>query len=89
MARQVRARFDHVLQAEQEAWAVSVERSTSLRDRMIQAEDRGARVRLQLVGGDWVEGLVRAASADHLVLTARGEERWVMLEAILQVVYRP
>lgn len=59
------ARIEAVLEAEQQAAAVMARRSATMRDRLIEAEDRGATVTLHTISGSH-SGLMETVAADHV-----------------------
>lgn len=88
MARLLRLRHDSVLEAEQRAAATLAQRSTSLFDRMLEAEDRGATVTLGTVDGARIEGRVTRVAFDHLELETSSGLTVVASEAITWLAMR-
>lgn len=68
MSRRLRDRFNEVLAAEQEAAATTRRRQLTLRERLLDAEDRGDRVTMRLAAGTAIEGTLGAVGADHVVV---------------------
>ena len=62
--------LEDILAAEQHAARVSAQRRTSLRDRLIRAEDMGLRVSLTTAIAT-IDGVVTAVGTDHLVIDRR------------------
>lgn len=70
--RHIRTHLDRVLRAEQEAAELARRRSATLRDRLIELEDRGDTVVVALDDGE-LAGVVDGVGADHLdLLTSAG-----------------
>ncbi|MEX2655353.1 MAG: hypothetical protein WD532_10060 [Acidimicrobiia bacterium] len=68
----IRHHLDRVLRAEQEAADLSRRRSATLRDRLIDLEERCETVVLSHAGGE-IAGVVQSVGADHVDLaTASG-----------------
>ncbi|MDH3307792.1 MAG: hypothetical protein OEO77_09780 [Acidimicrobiia bacterium] len=68
ISRRLRDRFDEVLAAEQEAAATTRRRRLTMRERLLDAEDRAETVTLMVLGGMAIEGQLTAVGADHLVV---------------------
>ena len=75
-SRAVDRRFDLVLEAEQEAAVVGLNRMATLRDRLIEWEDRCSDVTVTTVAGSHA-GRLAAVGIDHLVLV--DDERRVVV----------
>lgn len=61
-------RFQHVLDYEQEAAFLQMQRMATLRDRLLDAEDAGQQVRIWVRGGHLCEGIPTAVGQDHVEL---------------------
>ena len=77
LSRQLRERLDETLDAEQHAAAAAARRRRSLRDHLLEAEDRRAQGVVSAVDGQLYRGFVRSVGADHVVLTDDSAE-WVI-----------
>lgn len=88
LGRRLRNRFDDVLDAEQAAAVAAARRRRSLRDRLVEAEDRRDTVVLTTVDGQVHRGAVHAVGVDHLVLDDDGTERLIALAHVVSVVTR-
>lgn len=78
----LQGRLDHVLEAEQEAAAVLARRMSTIRDRLLDAEDAQASLRVITTGGHVAEGRLRAVGCDHLELTMNGDTTVVALDCV-------
>ena len=83
LGKRLRTELDETLRAEQHAARVSAQRRSSLRDRVLLAEDRAERLELQLTGGTSIAGLILAVGADHTIVAAAGMKHWVALQHIV------
>jgi hypothetical protein len=83
LGRTLRVRLDETLDAEQSAARSAALRRRTLRDRLIESEDRAEDVVLACTDGHIYRGSVTAVGIDHLVLTESGRDRFV---AIVHVV---
>ena len=83
LGRTLRVRLDETLDAEQAAARAAARRRRTLRDRLIESEDRSEEVVLACVDGHIYRGCVEAVGMDHLVLREAGRDRFV---ALLHVV---
>lgn len=87
VGRLLRRQFDAVTEAEQHATDILIRRTTTLRDRMIEAEDRGSDVEIELIGGSRYRGRVLAASVDHIEIAGHDHTTLVPIEAIIAISY--
>jgi len=83
ISRRLRLQMAQVLEAEQEAAAITLRRRSTIRDRLLDAEDRGETVRIACVDGAPRTGRVSAVGIDHVVLESSGG--WACI-AILHIV---
>jgi len=79
--------LDHVLEAEQRAAAIAVRRAASLRDRLLDAEDREAQVVVWPRDGGPVEGRPQVGY-DHVAVDTDDGTTLVPFQQILRVVIR-
>ena len=83
LSRRMRDQLDETLEAEQHAaWAV-VRRRRTMRDVLLQAEDRGQVALASGTDGQLYRGVVSAVGADHVVLTSDGDERVLAIAHIV------
>ena len=82
----IRIRLDSVLQAEEEAAAVYARRTTSLRDRLIDLEEREVAVEVFTTTGRH-RGHVTAVGRDHLELTSPEGEVIVRLRRVVALAW--
>jgi hypothetical protein len=68
LTHRLRTRYEQVVQAEQDAAVVMRQRRLTLRDLLIEAEDRGDRIRLTTSSGATIEGTPRAVGLDHVAI---------------------
>lgn len=83
LSRRLRMEMDETLRAEQHAARISAQRRSTLRDRLLLAEDRNERLAIEVVGGTELSGSVIAVGADHVVIGRKGEQWWVALQHIV------
>lgn len=90
VSRRLRLQLAEVLEAEQEAAAITLRRRTTIRDRLLDAEDRNELVRITPIEGGARTGTVAAVGADHVVLDAGTTAVYVTLThiAIIESVSR-
>lgn len=88
LGRTLRRRLDATLQAEQAAARAAALRRRSLRDRLLDAEDRIEEVIVSTSDGQLQRGLVEAVGIDHVVLSDGGGSRFVALQYIVTVEIR-
>ncbi len=68
LARSMRATFDRVLDGEHAAAAVAYRRTRSLRDHLIELEDRGSHVLVTAAGTRTGPAPLTAVGIDHIVI---------------------
>ena len=85
ISRRLRLQLAQVLEAEQEAAAITLRRRSTLRDRLLDAEDRGEIVRITCIDGAVRTGPVGAVGIDHVVLEAKGAATYVALLHIVAI----
>ena len=79
IGRTLRNRLDETLDAEQSAAHSAALRRRSLRDRLVEAEDRGEDVVICGSDGYVYRGRVTAVGIDHVVLEGSGKDLFVSL----------
>lgn len=83
LGRRLRVEMDETLRAEQYAARVSAQRRSTIRDRLLLAEDRAESLIVDATGGRSAEGVVLAVGADHVVLGGGGAQSWIALQHIV------
>jgi hypothetical protein len=83
--RRLGDRLDRILRAEQQAAGLLARRSATLRDRLVDAEDAGARVSVTCLGGRIVEGRLSVVASDHLEVDSGTAQALVALDQIVVV----
>lgn len=73
----LRSRFDAVLEAERRTAVAAARRGSTIRDRLLEIEDRGGSLAIALPDGTRIEGTVAATAADHVEI--RGPARTVLV----------
>jgi hypothetical protein len=89
VTRRMRSRMDATLQAEQDAARVAYLRRRTLRDILLQAEDRGERVLVATDGGVEHHGHVTAVGVDQVGLESEGRLRYLSLHQIVWMEVEP
>jgi hypothetical protein len=74
-----------VLEAEQEAAAVLARRLSTMRDRLLEAEDAGTFVTVVSAIGGRHSGRLESVASDHIELRSGHDAVFVMLDAIVAV----
>ncbi|MDH3261045.1 MAG: hypothetical protein OEM81_02290 [Acidimicrobiia bacterium] len=85
ISRRLRLQLAQVLDAEQEAAAITLRRRSTIRDRLLDAEDRGEAVRIACVDGATRTGRVGAVGVDHVILERDGATSCVAIVHIIAV----
>ena len=88
LGRAMRGRLDETLDAEQFAARSAALRRRTLRDRLIESEDRAEEVVLNGIDGHVYRGNVTAVGTDHVVLTESGHDRFVALAHVMSMEAR-
>ncbi len=79
LGRTLRNRLDETLESEQEAARSAAFRRRTIRDRLIEAEDRGERMILATTDGQVTSGTVTAVGVDHVVLSDGVRDRYIAI----------
>ena len=85
ISRHLRRQQAQVLEAEQEAAAITLRRRTTIRDRLLDAEDRSETTRVTSVDGATRTGRVVAVGMDHVVLETKSVTICVALSHIIVI----
>jgi len=83
LGRSLRDRLDDTLEAEQEAARTAALRRRTIRDRLLEAEDRVEHVILSTSDGHFYRGTVDAVGIDHVVVLDGDIERFIALAHIV------
>lgn len=84
LSRKLRRQLDSVLAAEQAAAAATLRRRRTLRDRLLDAEDRAEQIILHTRAESWT-GTVAAVGADHVLLDRSDREVFVALSECVAI----
>ena len=88
LGRTLRVRLDETLDAEQSAALSAALRRRTLRDRLIESEDRGESVVLGGSDGHVYRGIVSAVGVDHVVLSESESDIFVTLAHVVSMESR-
>ncbi len=88
LGRSLRYRLDETLDAEQSAARAAALRRRTLRDRLIEAEDRSEDVVFSTVDGHVTRGTVMAVGVDHVVVGDGVAERYIALAHVISLEAR-
>ncbi|MEN8113621.1 MAG: hypothetical protein ABFS21_04485 [Actinomycetota bacterium] len=88
LGRSLRNRLDDTLDAEQAAARAAARRRLTLRDRLLDAEDRTDSVVLSTTDGGVYRGIVDAVGVDHIVMLDGDVERIVSITHIVALETR-
>ncbi len=88
LGRDLRDRLDETLDAEQQAARAAARRRTSLRDRLLQSEDRAERVVVATSDGHVYHGVVEAVGIDHAVIVDGTTDRYIAIAHIVALETR-
>ena len=83
VSQQLRRQWERVVEAEQAAARATWWRRRSLRDRLIDAEDRNELATLWSIDGRAAVGTVHAVGSDHVVLRSGAKSRFMLLHQIV------
>ncbi len=87
ISRTLRRRWEQVVEAEQAAARAAWWRRRSVRDRLIDAEDREEVAAVLSIDGRTTTGLIQAVGSDHVVVRTEGRLRFVFLHQIVSVAF--
>lgn len=88
LGRTLRVRLDETLDAEQSAARSAALRRRTLRDRLIESEDRVESVVLGGSDGHVYRGIVSSVGVDHVVLSDSGREIFISLVHVVSMEAR-
>jgi hypothetical protein len=85
LGRTLRDRPDETLNAEQSAARSAARRRRTLRDSLLESEDRADTVVMSAVDGHTYRGLVEAVGVDHVVLVDSGRSTHIAISHIVSM----
>ena len=85
LGRRLRATLDDTLDAEQEAARAVALRRRSLRDVLLEAEDRGSVVVITTPDAVVHRGIVEAVGLDHVAVAAGLRTRYLALDGVVSL----
>jgi len=85
LGRRLRDQMDETLDAEQAAARAAAARRRSLRDVLLEAEDRGTDALVSCVDGQLFRGQIEAVGTDHVVIETDGADHYIAMEHIVGV----
>jgi hypothetical protein len=85
LGRKLRDQLDETLDAEQEAARTVARRKRSLRDILLDAEDRGTAALVSCSDGQLFRGTISAVGTDHVVVATDDTEQVVSMSHIVGV----
>lgn len=88
LGRSLRDRLDETLDAEQTAARAAARRRRTLRDRLLDSEDRVEQVVLTTSDGQLHRGVVDAVGVDHVVVIDGDTERYLAIGHIVTLEAR-
>lgn len=88
ISRTLRHQLDRVLDAEQQAARANLRRRRTLRDRLLEAEDRQEMVDVTLTNSDSFTGRLIAVGADHILLVGAGTETFALFDQLASCTFR-
>lgn len=83
----LRRQLDAVLVAEQQAARATLRRRRTIRDRILEAEDRSEAIDITLTTGKTFSGHVVAVGADHILITDLQTETYVDLNHVVSCAF--
>jgi hypothetical protein len=88
LGRTLRDRLDETLDAEQSAARSAARRRRTLRDSLLESEDRADTVVMSAIDGHTYRGIVDAVGVDHVVLVDGGRSTCVAISHIVSMGVR-
>lgn len=88
LGRRLRDRLEETLEAEQRAARAVAVRRSSLRDRLLDAEDTAEPMRLTTTDGQVFGGWIVGVGADHVIVEDGEWERIVVIDHIVSMEVR-
>ena len=87
ISRTLRHQLDAVLDAEQQAARATLRRRRTLRDRLLEAEDRQEVVDVTLTNSESFRGRLIAVGADHILVLGSGTETFALLDQLASCTF--
>ncbi len=87
VARSLRSRWEQVVEAEQAAARATWWRKRSVRDRLIDAEDREEVAAISSLDGRTTTGVIHSVGSDCVAVRSGGRVRFVLLHQIVAVSF--
>jgi Protein of unknown function (DUF2642) len=84
----MRSQLDETLDAEQAAARAAARRRMTIRDRLLEAEDRSEQVVVAMSDGQMYRGAVEAVGLDHIVISDAEFNRYVAIAHIVAMEAR-
>jgi hypothetical protein len=88
LSRELRNQLDDTLDAEQAAARSATVRRRTLRDRLLDAEDRSEQIVLATSDGHFYRGTVGGVGVDHVVVVDGSAERFISIAHIVSLEAR-
>lgn len=88
LGRSMRDEYDDTLDAEQHAARAAARRRMTLRDRLLESEDRSEHVVLSTSDGHVYNGVVEAVGMDHVMILDGEVDRYLALAHIVSLEAR-
>jgi hypothetical protein len=88
LGRSMRSQLDETLDAEQTAARAAARRRMTMRDRLLEAEDRSEEVLVAASDGHVYRGVVEAVGLDHIVVRDDEVDRYVAIAHIVALEAR-
>ncbi len=85
LGRTLRDRLDETLNAEQSAARSAARRRRTLRDSLLEAEDRTDTIVVSAVDGQTYRGVVEAVGVDHVVLCDAGRVTHIAISHVVSM----
>lgn len=79
----MRSQLDETLDAEQAAARAAARRRMTIRDRLLESEDRSEQVVLATSDGQLYRGVVEAVGIDHVVIRDADVDRYVAIAHVV------
>ena len=88
LGRSMRNELDDTLDAEQQAARAAARRRMSIRDRLLESEDRTEHVVVSTSDGHVYHGIVDAVGLDHIVIRDGNVDRYLAINHIVALEAR-
>jgi hypothetical protein len=88
LGRSMRVEYDETLDAEQHAARAAARRRMSIRDRLLESEDRSEHIVVSTSDGHVYHGTVDAVGIDHVVIVDGEVDRYIAVAHIVALEAR-